>query len=91
MTKEQAQTMDDVQQMLGSGIDPMFEYYSGTLSEIFNIWGMVYKNYRLIKTFGGYNTKVWLIYFGCTFLSSQVTLEDARKWCNDNPAPSINI
>ena len=37
MTKEQAQTMDDVQQMLGSEIDPMFEYYSGTLSEIFNI------------------------------------------------------
>lgn len=52
---------------------------------------MIYKNYRLIKTFGGYNTKVWLIYFGCTFLSSQVTLEDARKWCNNNPAPSINI
>lgn len=37
MTKEQAQTMDDVQQMLGSEIDPMFEDYSGTLSEIFNI------------------------------------------------------
>lgn len=37
MTKEQAQTMDDVQQMLGSQIDPMFEDYSGTLSEIFNI------------------------------------------------------
>ena len=37
MTKEQAQTMDDVQQMLGSEIDPMFENYSGTLSEIFNI------------------------------------------------------
>ena len=37
MTKEQAQTMDDVQQMLGSEIDPMFEEYSGTLSEIFNI------------------------------------------------------
>ena len=37
MTKEQAQTMDDVQQMLGSDIDPMFEDYSGTLSEIFNI------------------------------------------------------
>ena len=37
MTKEQAQTMDDVQQMLGSEIDPMFEDYSGILSEIFNI------------------------------------------------------
>ena len=37
MTKEQAQTMDDVQQMLGSEIDPMFKDYSGTLSEIFNI------------------------------------------------------
>lgn len=37
MTKEQAQTMDDVQQMLGSEIDPMLEDYSGTLSEIFNI------------------------------------------------------
>ena len=37
MTKEQAQTMDDVQQMLGSEIDTMFEDYSGTLSEIFNI------------------------------------------------------
>ena len=37
MTKEQAQTMDDVQQMLDSEIDPMFEDYSGTLSEIFNI------------------------------------------------------
>ena len=37
MTKEQAQTMDDVQQMLGSEIDPMFEDYSGTLNEIFNI------------------------------------------------------
>ena len=37
MTKERQQAMDDVQQMLGSDLDPMFEYYSGTLSEIFNI------------------------------------------------------
>ena len=37
MTKERQQTMDDVQQMLGSEIDPMFEDYSGILSEIFNI------------------------------------------------------
>ena len=37
MTKQRQQTMDDVQQMLGSEIDPMFENYSGTLSEIFNI------------------------------------------------------
>lgn len=37
MTKERQQAMDDVQQMLGSEIDPMFEDYSRTLSEIFNI------------------------------------------------------
>ena len=37
MTKERQQVMDDVQQMLGSDIDPMFEDYSGTLNEIFNI------------------------------------------------------
>ena len=37
MTKERQQEMDDIQQMLGSDIDPMFEDYSGTLSEIFNI------------------------------------------------------
>ena len=37
MTRERQQAMDDVQQMLGSKIDPMFEDYSGTLSEIFNI------------------------------------------------------
>ena len=37
MTREKQQAMNDVQQMLGSEIDPMFEDYSGTLSEIFNI------------------------------------------------------
>ena len=37
MTKERQQAMDDVQQMLGREIDPRFEDYSGTLSEIFNI------------------------------------------------------
>lgn len=37
MTKERQQAMDDVQQMLGSDIDPIFEDYSGTLNEIFNI------------------------------------------------------
>ena len=37
MTKERQQAMDDVQQMLGSDRDPMFEDYSGTLSKIFNI------------------------------------------------------
>ena len=37
MTKERQQEMDDIQQMLGSDIDPMFEDYSGTLNEIFNI------------------------------------------------------
>ena len=52
---------------------------------------MIYKNYRLIHTFGGYATKMWLIYFGYTFQSCQATLADAREWCNNNPAPSINI
>ena len=37
MTRERQQAMDDVQQMLGSEIDPIFEDYSGTLNEIFNI------------------------------------------------------
>ena len=37
MTRERQQAMDDVQQMLDSEIDPMFEDDSGTLSEIFNI------------------------------------------------------
>ena len=37
MTKERQQAMDDVQQMLDSEIDPIFEDYSGTLNEIFNI------------------------------------------------------
>ena len=37
MTKERQQAMDDVQQMLDSEIDSIFEDYSGTLNEIFNI------------------------------------------------------
>ena len=52
---------------------------------------MIYRNYRLVHTFGGYATKVWLIYFGCTFQSCQASLADAREWCNNNPAPSFNF
>lgn len=37
MTKEQAQAMDDIQQMLDSDFDPILEDYQGTLSEIFSI------------------------------------------------------
>ena len=37
MTKERQQAMDDVQQMLGSDIDPLLEDHPVTLSEIFNI------------------------------------------------------
>lgn len=52
---------------------------------------MIYKNYRLVHCFGGYKKKVWLIYFGHTYQATRTSLEDARKWCKDNPAPSINF
>lgn len=52
---------------------------------------MIYKNYRLIHCFSGYATKVWLIFFGQTYQTTRHSLEEARKWCNNNPAPSINF
>lgn len=52
---------------------------------------MIYKNYRLVHCYGGYNTKVWLIYFGYTYQATRITLEDARKWCRENPLPSFNF